>query len=179
MKYMLIMQLNPAAFDALTEEQRKEIMEGHGAFMDAIKASGEMVETDALGEPSQSAVVRVRDGVPVVTDGPYLESKEFMGGYYIVDCATRERALELAALIPDAAVEGLPDGLRWVHFVDGLYDAAIPLAASGDAGLSEIFPASFFSGGFAKKFGRCLSRMEELLGDATVRGGSGGSLSKL
>jgi hypothetical protein len=122
MKYMLIMQLNPAAFDALTEEQRKEIMEGHGAFMDAIKASGEMVETNALAEPAQSAVVRVRDGAPVVTDGPYLEAKEFMGGYYIVDCATRERALELAAMIPDAAVEGLGIEVRPVIFSAGPAD---------------------------------------------------------
>jgi hypothetical protein len=121
-KYMLIMQLNPAAFDALTEEQRKEIMEGHGAFMDTIKASGEMVETNALAEPAQSAVVRVRDGVPVVTDGPYLESKEFMGGYYVVDCATRERALELAALIPDAGVEGLGIEVRPIIFSSGPTD---------------------------------------------------------
>ena len=122
MKYMLIMQLNPAAFDALTDEQRKEIMDGHQAFMDTIKASGEMVETHALGEPAQSAVVRVRDGVPVVTDGPYLESKEFMGGYYIVDCTTRERALELAALIPDAGIEGLGIEVRPILFSAGPTD---------------------------------------------------------
>jgi hypothetical protein len=118
-KYMLIMQLNPAAFEALTEEQRNEIMAGHGAFMETIKASGEMVETNALAEPAHSAVVRVRDGVPVVTDGPYLEAKEFMGGYYIVDCATRERALELAALIPDAGVEGLGIEVRPIIFSAG------------------------------------------------------------
>ncbi|TWF77363.1 hypothetical protein FHX44_113272 [Pseudonocardia hierapolitana] len=122
MKYMLIMQLNPAAFDALTDEQRTEIMEGHQAFMDTIKASGEMVETNALAEPARSAVVRVRDGVPVVTDGPYLESKEFMGGYYVVDCATRERALELAALIPDAGVEGLGIEVRPIIFSAGPTD---------------------------------------------------------
>lgn len=122
MKYMLIMQLNPAAFDALTEEQRNAIMEGHGAFMETIKASGEMVETRALGEPAQSAVVRVRDGVPVVTDGPYLEAKEFMGGYYIVDCETRERALELAAMIPDAGVEGLAIEVRPILFSAGPED---------------------------------------------------------
>jgi hypothetical protein len=121
-KYMLIMQMNPVALDALTEEQRDEVMNGHGAFMDTIKASGEMVETDALAEPAQSAVVRVRDGVPVVTDGPYLEAKEFMGGYYIVDCATRERALELAAMIPDAAVDGLGIEVRPIVFSAGPTD---------------------------------------------------------
>jgi hypothetical protein len=122
MKYMLIMQLNPAAFDALTDAQRKEIMDGHQAFMDTIKASGEMVETHALAEPAQSAVVHVRGGVPVVTDGPYVESKEFMGGYYIVDCATRDRALELAALIPDAGIEGLGIEVRPIIFSAGPAD---------------------------------------------------------
>ena len=119
MKYMLIMHINPAAFDALTEEQREEIMAGHEVFMETIGASGEMVETSALGEPSQSAVVRARDGVPVATDGPYLEAKEFMGGYYIVDCATRERAIELAALIPDARVDGLAIEVRPVVHTAG------------------------------------------------------------
>jgi hypothetical protein len=122
MKYMLIMQLNPAAFEALTDAQRKEIMDGHQAFMDTIKASGEMVETHALAEPAQSAVVHVRGGVPVVTDGPYVESKEFMGGYYIVDCATRDRALELAALIPDAGIEGLGIEVRPIIFSAGPAD---------------------------------------------------------
>jgi hypothetical protein len=121
-KYMLIMQINPVALDALTDEQREEIMSGHGAFIDTIKASGEMVETHALGMPADSAVVRVRDGVPVVTDGPYLEAKEFMGGYYIVDCETRERALELAALIPDAGVEGLGIEVRPIVFSSGPTD---------------------------------------------------------
>jgi hypothetical protein len=121
-KYMLIMQFNPAAFDALTEEQQNEIMNGHGAFMKTIKDSGEMVGTDALAEPGQSAVVRVRDGVPVVTDGPYLEAKEFMGGYYIVDCESRERALELAAMIPDAGVEGLGIEVRPIVFSTGPTD---------------------------------------------------------
>jgi hypothetical protein len=119
---MLIMQLNPAALDSLTEAQREEIMNGHGAFMDTIKTSGEMVETHGLAMPAESAAVRVRDGVPVVTDGPYLESKEFMGGYYIVDCETRERALELAAMIPDARVEGLGIEVRPIVFSAGPAD---------------------------------------------------------
>jgi hypothetical protein len=121
-KYMLIMQLNPAAFDALTDEQRNEIMNGHDAFMKTIRESGEMVGTHALAEPGQSAVVRVRDGVPVVTDGPFLEAKEFMGGYYVVDCESRERALELAAMIPDAGVEGLGIEVRPIVFSVGPTD---------------------------------------------------------
>ncbi|MFB4262998.1 YciI family protein [Nonomuraea sp. GTA35] len=116
MKFLLIMHSNPQVWDALSEEQRNEVMSGHGAFMETITKSGEMISTTALADPSQSAVVRVRRGAPVVTDGPYLEAKEFLGGYYLVECDSRERALELAALIPDAGVEGLGIEVRPVVF---------------------------------------------------------------
>jgi hypothetical protein len=118
-KYLLIMHRNPAVLDALTEEQMKAVMDGHGAFMDTIRESGELIITQALADPANSAVVRVRDGVPVVTDGPYLEAKEYLGGYYLVDCESRERALELAALIPDSGIEGLGIEVRPVMFSAG------------------------------------------------------------
>ncbi|MEU5882258.1 YciI family protein [Spirillospora sp. NPDC047279] len=116
MKFLLIMHMNPKVFEALTEEERQEVMGGHGAFIETIKKSGEMIDTVALADPSESAVVRVRDGGPAVTDGPYLESKEFLGGYYLVECESRERAHELAAMIPDAGVEGLGIEVRPVVF---------------------------------------------------------------
>ncbi len=72
-----------------------------------------------------------------------------------------------ALLVEDLAPIGsLPDGLRWVHFVDKLYDGAVPLAATSEITLGELFPASFVEGPFGKKFSRCLSRLEELLGEA-------------
>ncbi|WP_040842056.1 YciI family protein [Nocardia brevicatena] len=116
MKFLLIMHSNPQIWDALTEEERNEVMRGHGAFMETITESGEMIGTAALADPSQSAVVQVRGGVPVVTDGPYLEAKEYLGGYYLVECDSRDRALELAAFIPDARVEGLGIEVRPVVF---------------------------------------------------------------
>ncbi len=123
MKFLLIMNVNPAVLDALTEEERNEIGEGHGAFIDTIKKSGEMITTQALADPSQTAVVRVRAGQPVVTDGPFLEAKEYLGGFYLIDCESRERALELAALIPDAGIEGLAVEVRPVMFSDGTLEA--------------------------------------------------------
>jgi hypothetical protein len=122
MKFLLIMHVNPAVMDALTEEERNDIGEGHGAFIDTIKKSGEMITTQALADPSQTAVVRVRGAQPVVTDGPYLEAKEYVGGYYLIDCESKERAIELAALIPDAKVEGMAVEVRPVMFSDGLLD---------------------------------------------------------
>lgn len=120
MKFLLLMHNNPAALAALTEEERTAVMEGHGAFIKTIQDSGELIVTQALADPSNSAVVRVRDGVPAVTDGPYLEAKEFLGGYYFVDCVDRDRALELAAMIPDARVDGMGVEVRPVMFSAGM-----------------------------------------------------------
>ncbi|MED7924209.1 YciI family protein [Nonomuraea sp. LP-02] len=116
MKFLLIMHNNPLVWDALTEEERQEVMSGHGPFMETVRESGELVGSIALADPTRSAVVRVRGGVPAVTDGPYLEAKEFLGGYYLVECDSRERALELAALIPDARVDGPGVEVRPVIF---------------------------------------------------------------
>lgn len=116
MKFLLIMHMNPQIWETLTEEERTEVMEGHGAFMDTIRASGEMLGTVALADPTESAVVRVRDGALAVSDGPYLEAKEFLGGYYLIECTSRERAYELAAMIPDAKVAGLGIEVRPVVF---------------------------------------------------------------
>ncbi len=113
MKYLLIMQMNPEAWDALTEKERNAVMSGHGEFIRTIKESGEMVSTDALAGPAESVVVRgTGGGAQVVSDGPYAEAKEFMGGFYVVDCASKDRAVELARLIPDTRFEGLAVEIR-------------------------------------------------------------------
>jgi cell division protein ZapE len=62
-------------------------------------------------------------------------------------------------------VGSLFDGLRWVHFVDKLYDRAVPVAMSSGTALGELFPPAFLTGAYGKKFSRCLSRMEEMLGE--------------
>jgi hypothetical protein len=120
MKYLLILNINPDVLAALSEDEQQAIGAGHQKFMETIKASGEFHSTVALAEPAKSAVVKVRDGVPAVTDGPFVESKEFLGGYYLVDVASAERAYELAAMIPDAAIEGLGVEVRPVEFESGL-----------------------------------------------------------
>jgi hypothetical protein len=119
MKFLLTMHLNPDVMAALTEDELNEIGAGHGTFMDTITKSGEMITTQALADPSQSVVVRVRGGQPVVTDGPYLEAKEHVGGFYLIDCDSMERAIELAALIPDAKVDGMGIEVRQVMYSNG------------------------------------------------------------
>lgn len=123
MQFVISMYINPAVLDALTDAEKAAIGEGHGEFIEALKRSGELITTQALVDPSQAAVVNVRDGQPVVTDGPFLEAKEHLGGFYLVDCEDRDRAIELAAQIPDAAIEGLGIEVRQVMFADGPLEA--------------------------------------------------------
>jgi hypothetical protein len=123
MKFLISMHINPAVMDALTDEEKAGIGEGHGRFMQAVKDSGELILTQGLVDPSQAAVVRIRNGQPVVTDGPFLEAKEYLGGFYLLDVEDKARAIELAAQIPDAAIEGLGLEVRQVMFSDGQLEA--------------------------------------------------------
>jgi hypothetical protein len=102
MKYLLLIYNNPATYEAMPEQERNAIFADVDRIMDELTRSGEFVGGQGLADPSQSKTVRVRDGVPAVTDGPYVEAKEQMGGYLIVDCETAERAVEIAASWPDA-----------------------------------------------------------------------------
>ncbi|SDT11211.1 YciI family protein [Microlunatus soli] len=119
MKYLILMQVDPTVLEGLDDDQQKLIMDGHQKFMADTTASGEMLSTNALGDPSQTTTVRARNGKPEVTDGPYAESKEFMGGYYLLDVESKERAIELAQQIPDAQIDGLALEIRPVMFSGG------------------------------------------------------------
>ncbi|WP_328471971.1 YciI family protein [Actinoplanes sp. NBC_00393] len=123
MRFLISLHINPAVLDALTDEEKAAIGDGHGKLLEAMKASGELITTLALADPSQAAVVSVRNDQPVVTDGPFLEAKEFLGGFYLVDCENKERAIELAAQIPDTRIPGLGVEVRQVMFADGNLDA--------------------------------------------------------
>jgi hypothetical protein len=119
MKFLLIMQVNPAVLEALTESERESIGAGHESFMKSIRESGEFIATQALGDPTTSVTVRGTGGVPAVTDGPFLEAKEFMGGYYLIDVESKERAVELAQQIPDTKFKGLAIEVRPIMFEAG------------------------------------------------------------
>ncbi|HEX4702236.1 MAG TPA: YciI family protein [Pseudonocardiaceae bacterium] len=107
MKYLLLIHMNPHTWEAMSEDEHNEVFAGHNEFMKMITESGEFVSNVALADPTQSATVRVRDGVRVVTDGPYVEAKEYLAGYYLVDVDSPERAMDLAAMIPDASFNAM------------------------------------------------------------------------
>jgi len=98
-------------FLALPQEERDEINKHADELFEEITTSGEFVVGSALAEPALTRTAAHRDGVPAVTDGPYLEAKEQLAGYFVFDCETPVRAAAIAARFPDArfgAVEVRP-----------------------------------------------------------------------
>ena len=102
MKYMLLIYQNPQNWEALGEDEHKAVFNEVDEIMRELTASGEWIGGEGLADPSQTRTVKVRDGVPVVTDGPYLEAKEHLVGYCLFECETLERATEIATRWPDA-----------------------------------------------------------------------------
>jgi hypothetical protein len=99
---MLLIYNNPATYEAWSEEERTALFGEVDEIMTELRESGELVGGEGLADASTSKTVRVRDGVPAVTDGPFAEAKEQMAGYLMVDCETEDRAVEIAARWPDA-----------------------------------------------------------------------------
>jgi hypothetical protein len=102
MKYMLLIYNNAATLQALSEDERNAIFSEVNAIMKELTESGELVGGEALADASNTKTVRVRNGVPAITDGPFVEAKEQLAGYLMVECETPERATEIAARWPDA-----------------------------------------------------------------------------
>ncbi|GAA2390616.1 YciI family protein [Nonomuraea africana] len=99
MKFLLNVYLSAAALPG----------EGfaHEEFLAAAGQAGELVSGHVFADPSISAAIRVRGGVVTVAEGPYLPASDHVAGQYVVDCESRERAVELAALISSGQVGGV------------------------------------------------------------------------
>lgn len=107
MKYMLLIHDNPDTREVFFGEGGAGLMAEIDALVAELTASGELVGSEALADPSNTKTVRVRDGIPAITDGPLAEAKEHFGGYLIVDCESIERAIEIAARWPSARFTAL------------------------------------------------------------------------
>jgi hypothetical protein len=101
-KYILLIYQNPASFEALSEEERNQVFAEVDAIIQELTESGEWIGGEGLADSSNTKTVKVRDAVPIITDGPFIEAKEQLAGYCIVQCETLERATEIAARWPDA-----------------------------------------------------------------------------
>ena len=100
MQYMLLIYNDPDAWTSMSKAEQGAIFAGYGSYTEELRASGKMVAADALQPISTATSVRVRNGETLTTDGPFAETKEVLGGYYLVDVETLDEALDWAAKIP-------------------------------------------------------------------------------
>jgi len=102
MKYILLIYLEEKGWAALSEQQRQDIYSEYRTFTEEIIASGNYISGSELHPVSTATSVRVRDGKVLSTDGPFAETKEQLGGYYLVEAKDLDEATALAARIPSA-----------------------------------------------------------------------------
>jgi hypothetical protein len=102
MKYLLLIHVNEQFWDQLTEEQREATYTEYRQLLEQLKSTGKYVGSARLLPSSSATSVRVREGRRLVTDGPFAETREQLGGYFLVETDTVDEAVSIAALIPAA-----------------------------------------------------------------------------
>lgn len=127
MKYMLIMRATDEAFAAFSSVDFDEIVESMGRFNQELISAGVLVAAEGLDDAAQGVLVDYSSQPPVVTDGPYGETKELFGGYWILQVASKEVAVEWAKRAPMAgpgikaeirrvtSIEEMPQDNEWVQ----------------------------------------------------------------
>jgi hypothetical protein len=104
-KYVILIYGNPASrsvWAGFSPEQQAEGLKVYASLNADLRESGEMILSQALGDPADGRRVMVADGVAMATDGPFAEVKEHLAGFYLVDCADMDRAIVIAGRIPEA-----------------------------------------------------------------------------
>ena len=99
MQYMLLIY---SSENGAREGDEAELIRRYGEFTQEVREGGKLVTADRLRPASAATTVRIRNGETLVTDGPFTETKEQLGGYYVLECENLDEALAYAAKIPAA-----------------------------------------------------------------------------
>ena len=105
MKYLILIYSNPESrkiWEGFSADERSVGLAAYAALTEDLEESGELIVTEALADPSMTKRVSVREGEAVTSDGPFAEAKELLAGFYLVECESAERAVEVAARVPEA-----------------------------------------------------------------------------
>lgn len=111
MKYMLLIYDDTKVWEKFSEAERQKGMEMYMKFTQEVKSGGKYVSSNQLQPASVATTVRERDGKRLVTDGPYAETREQLGGYYLIEAKDLDEAIAIAVRVPSArwgAVEVRP-----------------------------------------------------------------------
>lgn len=118
MKYILLVHHDQEAFAKRPETERQSLLQESIQFANQLNTNGKYLGAAPLHPSSETTCVRVRDGKRLVTDGPFAETREQIGGYFLVEARNRDEAIEIAGKIPGARVGTVE--VRPVTEVDGL-----------------------------------------------------------
>ncbi|MBB4570306.1 YciI family protein [Rhizobium leucaenae] len=100
MKYLCQVWFDGTKFDAMTQEEKHRLDSDSLGYDRDLMASGQMIHAEALQSPSSAVTVRVRNGETSVTDGPFIETKEYLGGFILIEAKDLNDAIRVAAGIP-------------------------------------------------------------------------------
>ena len=99
MRYMLLINIDKTA-PPPEKAEMEAILHGHERFEAELRAAGKMVHTERLRSDEEASRVRFKAGQRLVTDGPFTETKEILGGFYLIECDTKDEAIEWAKRLP-------------------------------------------------------------------------------
>ena len=115
MQYLLMIYQNEADYAKIDAGTSKKILEEYGSFTQGIIQSGNFKAGDRLQPTTTATTVRVRDGKTLTTDGPFAETREQLGGYYLIEAKDLDAALGIAARIPGARYGSIEVRPIWVY----------------------------------------------------------------
>jgi len=104
MEYLLLIYDRESNWSEMSEAERGQMMQDYGAFTESIRGSGHYKGGNPLQPVATATTVRVRDGKTMTTDGPFAETREQLGGYYLIEAKDLDDALAVAARIPSARI---------------------------------------------------------------------------
>jgi hypothetical protein len=119
-KYMLLVHHDEEAFKKIPEAKREQMLEESVALTHQLHDSGQYLNASPLHPASTAAIVRVRDGKPFVTDGPFIETREQVAGYFLIEAQDLNEAISIAARVPGARIGAVE--VRPLREVAGLPD---------------------------------------------------------
>jgi hypothetical protein len=131
MRYMMLIYTKETAGE-MNPEDLRQLKAGHWKLMEEAGAKGVLLGAEPLAGTASATTVRMQDGKPLITDGPFAETKEQLAGYYILDCRDLDEAIEWAAKIPTACKGG--EGCVEIRPMPGLPARPEPETALEHAG---------------------------------------------
>lgn len=113
MQYLLLIYADEKVYQSMTKDEGAKMLGDFHGYTESIRASGQLLGSNRLQPVATATTVRVRDGKTSVTDGPFAETREQLGGYYLVEARDLDEATKLAARIPGARVGSIEVRPLW------------------------------------------------------------------